>query len=61
MALLGRCGLVGGGVALLGFETLLLAANETVFSSLPSEQDIELSALFPVACLLVWMLPCFPL
>jgi hypothetical protein len=47
-----KCGLVGVGVALLeavchlgmSFVTLLLAAWRTEFSSLTSEQDIELSA-----------------
>ena len=51
-------GLVGVGVALLeelcccmgGNENLLLAVWETVFSCLPSEQDVELSAP-PVPCL----------
>ena len=35
-----------GSIALLeeGFETLLLAARKPVFSCLPSEQDVELSA-----------------
>jgi hypothetical protein len=47
-----RCDLIGVGVALLeeirhfgvGFETLLLAAWKPVFSCLPLEQDVELSA-----------------
>ena len=41
-----RCDLVGGSVSLwgLGFETLLLATWEAVFTCLPSEQDVELSA-----------------
>ena len=33
-------------------ETLLLSANETVFSWLPSNQDTELSTPSPVPCLL---------
>jgi hypothetical protein len=67
-----RCGLVGVGVASLewmwpcwrkyvtmgvSFETLLLAAWKTVFSWLPLDQDIELSAPSPYTCLDTAMLP----
>ena len=37
-------------MSLWSFETLLLEAHEPVFSCLPSEQDLELSAP-PVSCL----------
>jgi hypothetical protein len=45
-----RCGLVGVGTAFsvtlgMGFKTLVLAAWKLVFSCLPSEQDVQCSAL----------------
>ena len=41
----GECGLAGGRVSLgVGFETILRDAQMSVFSCLPSEQDIELSS-----------------
>jgi len=59
-----RCGLIGGGVALLeevwpccrrcvivGFETFFLSTWETVFSLLPSDWDVELSAPSLAPCL----------
>jgi hypothetical protein len=47
-----RCGLAGVSVSLwgMGFETLLLAVWKSVFSFLPLEQDVELSAP-PAPCL----------
>ena len=67
-----RCGPVGVGVASLeqvcpcwrkyvtvgvGLDTFFLAAHETVFSCLPLEQDVALSAPSPAPCLpqvLLW-------